>query len=144
MCTWIPPIKQHLKHATLKRAYPQPAHRCRLTYTHIYTPRRRVSVTDRGGKGQCTTGTGPIIVLTQRSGVTRLCPAKCQRKAQLGGEREGKRGAGRTTWSRGPRESQLRKRCKGNFNGMHYDKMLYNTNAVCCCCCSDWTGNRFD
>lgn len=46
----------------------------------------RVSVTDGGGKGQCTTGRGPIIVLTQCSGVTRLCPAKCQRKAKLRGE----------------------------------------------------------
>jgi len=64
------------------------AHTHKHTHTHTNTRTHTVSVTDSGGKGQCTTGRGPIIVLTQRSGVTRLCPAKCQRKAQLQGERE--------------------------------------------------------
>ena len=75
------------------------------THTHTPTHTHTVSVTDSGGKGQCTTGRRPIIVLTQRSGVTRLCPAKCQRKAQLRGDREG----------RGLREGRSRvgKRIKG-------------------------------
>lgn len=49
----------------------------------------RVSVTDSDGKGQCTTGRELIIVLTQCSGVTCLCPAKCQSKEEVRGERCG-------------------------------------------------------